>query len=175
MDFKDLQEIKNKRNNIQRIRFNVKLNISDIDNTIINGIYESIIDNIDNNVEINIDSLNSMFDFQDEPNSKKLILDNIILIDKLNLSQYINHNDYEKSFSKINDEITSLIISQLDIDGNIELYDFFNYDIETIIDLIVDGDFDEIDFMDYLDKIENFYDSMMSSIEYMNNNYKDYY
>ena len=36
-------------------------------------------------------------------------------------------------------------------------------------------DFDEIEFIDYLDNILDFYDSFLNTIDYMNLHYKDYY
>lgn len=175
MDFEDLKEIKDKRNRIENIKCIITEKLSELNNIIVCGVFENILDDIDNNVEINKDSLYSIYDWNTEPKSKELILDNIKLIDNLGLLSFINYNDYEKSFSKITDEINTFIINQFDLDKNIELDNYLNYDLENIIDKVCDNDFDEIEFIDYLDNILDFYDSFLNTIDYMNLHYKDYY
>ena len=112
MDFEDLKEIKDKRNRIENIKCIITEKLSELNNIIVCGVFENILDDIDNNVEINKDSLYSIYDWNTEPKSKELILDNIKLIDNLGLLSFINYNDYEKSFSKITDEINTFIINR---------------------------------------------------------------
>ena len=177
MDFKELKELKDKRNEIEclKVKINTKLDL--INDSVVYNVFYYILDCIDNTIEINIEMFYSIYDYS-EPlysESKEYVLNNMSFIVKTNLIKCIDDlNDFKSIYSKFIYAMNDFIVSQLSCENDsIDLSDY-QYTIKEVEELINNDEIDYLDYLDYLDSIYSFYDSFNDCIDYFMNNYKEY-
>jgi len=167
MDFKDLKEIKDKKNEIENKIFEINNNLGKINDSVIYNQFYFILDNIENNVEINRFSMSSIFDFS-EPlysESKDYINNNTEFIEQLkndNILKYIG-NEYKDIFKNINITLNLYIVNNLSFDKDNMDLDYVNMDMNEIKSFINDSNYN-YDILSDLESIFSFYDSLNNCI-----------
>ena len=171
MKVKELKQINDKVNQIINLSKIIVKKISNIENEIIKGLFTNIYDTIINNVEINKESLYSIYDFQDCENGKELIFNNMKLIDDFGLIEFIDFNDLNNSFRIINDKINKMLIDDLSIESDIDLNNYFDYDLELFIDDVASNKLNYNPFH-YFNRVFSFYMNFNNCIDRVKTNYK---
>lgn len=182
MNFKEKKEIKDKKNEIENKKSEIKNNLDKINDVVIYNNYDFILDDIRNCVAIDKYSMSSIFDYS-EPlynESRNYIENNIKFINVLKddgILKYIG-NEFKDMFKNINITINLYIVNNLSFctcNEKIEMENYF-MDIKEISDYIDNNQYgyEFSDYIDYLDNIYCFYDSLNDSIIKMINDYKDY-
>ena len=170
MSIKELKQINDRVNQIINLDRIIIEKISEIDNEIIKGLFSNIYNTIVDNIEINKQSLYSIYDYQDCENGKELIFNNIKLIYDFGLIEFVNFDDLDMSFIIINDKINKLIIDRLNIENDIDLNPYFDYDLEFFMNDIVNNntDYDVC----YFNQVFGFYMTFNNVIDSVKTNYQ---
>lgn len=171
MSIKELKQINDKVNQIINLDRIIIEKISEIDNEIIKGLFSNIYDTIVDNIEINKESLYSIYDYQDCENGKELIFDNIKLIDDFGLTEFIDFKDLNNSFRLINDKINKKLVNELNIENDIDLNNYFDYDLGMFVDNVV-NDKINYDVSSYFNQVFGFYMTFNNVIDSVKTNYQ---
>lgn len=176
-------DLRNELNNIKEIKKEIvntinciNSELSNVNNSVIYNTFYFILNDIDNNMIIDYNSLNSIYDFSEctFSESQKYIENYSEFIIKTKLMNIIDLNDMKKSYMDFIIKFNEYIINQLDIETNsIDLSDYY-YTNSELEKLITNDDIDYDDYMDYLETIKTFYDSLYDCLKKIKKDYENY-
>lgn len=176
-------DLRNELSNVQKTKKEIvntylciKSELSEINNKVIYNCFYYIIDNIDNDMIIDFDNLNSIYDFSESEYSESMdyIVYNSEFMIKTDLINNIDLNNPKKTFMDFVVKFNQFIINQLDIkNNNIDMSDYF-YTNSELEKLINDNDIDYDEYMEYLESIKSFYDSLYDCLKGIKKDYENY-